>query len=174
MKIRLYILVLCHVLIVSCEDEKKSIDANETESNNQQSNITEKAIKDFNYTDYALSSAAEKEVANWEKYQELAIQISYLKKTDLSFFNGDKELLKKFIDEFKLGLPERLRVNSITSRTTVIETTILKLNENLTLDNIDANLKLSTIKEVVTAFSNLNYQINKKLERDVYDKIQPE
>lgn len=174
MRIRLIILSAFCLMFISCAGDKGTAETSGAENKSQKTVITEKAIENFNYTDYALSSSAEIAVANWEKYQELAIQISYLKKVDLSFFNGDKELLKKFLDELKLGLPENLNTNPITSRTIIIETAVLKLHENLTLDNIDSNIKLASIKEVLVAFSNLNYQINKKLERDIYDKIQPE
>ncbi len=174
MKIGLFVLnILCFILI-SCGDDKTATEVVEAENNGQKLSITSKAIENFDYTDYALSADSEKALANWEKYQELAIQISYLKKADLSFFNGDKELLRKFINEFKATTPETLRTNPIVSRTVILETTFLKLNENLTLDNIGGRVKLLTIKEVLVAFSNLNFQINKKLERDVYDKIQPE
>ncbi len=174
MKIGLFVLnILCFILI-SCGDDKTATEVVEAENNGQKLSITSKAIENFDYTDYALSADSEKALANWEKYQDLAIQISYLKKADLSFFNGDKELLRKFINEFKVTTPEALRTNPIVSRTVILETTFLKLNENLTLDNIGGRVKLLTIKEVLVAFSNLNFQINKKLERDVYDKIQPE
>ena len=82
--------------------------------------------------------------------------------------------LKKFITEFKASIPKEFLTNPIVSRTVILETMLLKLNENLTLDNIDDRDKLLSVKEVLIAFSNLNYQINKKLERDVYDKIEPE
>ena len=55
-----------------------------------------------------------------------------------------------------------------------METSLLRLNENLTLDNIQDSLKLQSVKEVLVAFSNLNYQINKKLEKDIYDQIEAE
>ena len=143
---------------------------------NEQSNqkITAKVINDFDYTDFALSAEAEKELSGWEKYKELAIQISYLKKADLSFFNGDRELLNEFLIEFKEGLPKEFNTNPIQSRLTILETKILKLHDNLTLDNIDLNLQLESIKEVLQAFSNLNYRIDKKLEFDIYNEITPE
>lgn len=96
------------------------------------------------------------------------------KKADLSFFNGDRELLKTFLEEFKLGLPKTLATNPIISRTVIIETAALRCNDNFTLDNIAAKDKLESVKEVIVAFSNLNYQINKKIERDKYDKIKSE
>lgn len=174
MKHRLLVLnILCFILI-SCGDDKTTTEVVEAKSSGQKIRITSKAIENFDYTDYALSADSEKAIDNWERHKELVIQISYLKKADLSFFNGDKEVLKKFIDEFKATTPESLLTNPIISRTVILETTLLKLNENLTIDNIDGRDKLLTIKEVLVSFSNLNYQINKKLERDVYDKIQPE
>ena len=106
MKIFLNVLCLACLLLISCGDDK-----NETEdvdaakkAQQQQPLITEDAIEKFDYTDYALSSESEERLENWKKYQELAIQISYLKKADLSFFNSEKEPLKKFLDEFKMNL----------------------------------------------------------------------
>jgi hypothetical protein len=71
-------------------------------------------------------------------------------------------------------MPSTLKTNPIISRTAIIETTLLRLHENLTLDNIENQLKLESVKEVLIAFSNLNYQINKKLERDLYEQIKSE
>ncbi|WP_138432386.1 hypothetical protein [Winogradskyella algicola] len=174
MRIGFFLLNVCFLLFINCGDDKLSSEDNTEENTTQQPVITAKAIEGFKYTDYVLSPRGEKAVADWEKYQELAIQINYLKKADLSFFNGDKELLTKFIDEFKKQTPSLLKTNPIISRTAIIETTLLRLNENLILDNIDNQLKLQSVKEVLVAFSNLNYQINKKLERDLYEKIKSE
>ena len=174
MRIGLILLNLCFLLLTNCGKDKSSSDQNAQESNIEQTLITAKVIEEFDYTDYVLSSRGEKMVEHWERYKELAIQIDYLKKADLSFFNGDKEVLKKFIEEFKAQIPGILKTNPIISRAVIIETTLLRLNENLTLDNIDNQLKLESVKEVLVAFSNLNYQINKKLERDLYEKIESE
>jgi 4-hydroxy-3-methylbut-2-en-1-yl diphosphate synthase IspG/GcpE len=168
------VLTICCLILMSCGDDKSTTETSATEITNQKNTITAKAIENFEYTDYALSSKADKATVNWKKYQELAIQISYLKKADLSFFNGDKQLLKTFIGEFRGTLPKQLRTNPVLSRSVIIETTLLKLNENLTIDNIDIRVKLRSIKDVLESFSNLNYQINKKVEFDIYDKIMPE
>ncbi|MDC0007246.1 hypothetical protein OAE07_04690, partial [Winogradskyella sp.] len=92
----------------------------------------------------------------------------------LSFFNGDKKLLTDFIADFSKNIPERLQTNPITSRVVIVETKLLKLNENLTLSNIKTTTKLTSIVEVLVAFSNLTLQINKKLEFDIYNKIEAE
>ncbi len=174
MKTGLVVLNIVFVMLVSCGDDKNAIIDTDIGTKNQKSVITAKAIENFDYTDYALSAEADKAIANWEEYKELAIQINYLKKADLSFFNGEKKLLKTFIGDFRANIPDQLRSNPIVSRTVIIETTLLKLNENLTIDNIDEQVKLLGVKEVLESFSNLNYQINKKLERDIYDKIEKE
>ena len=171
----LYLIILL-LSIAGC-DEPKDSEVNDITSEKQQKEvlkINEKTIDDFEYTDYVLSSEVEKIVANWEKYQELAIQINYLKKADLSFFNGEVELLTEFIEDFKTKIPKTLETNPIVSRVAIVETSLLNLNANLTLDNIETSEKLESIKAVLVAFSNLNFQMNKKLERDIYDKITAE
>ena len=174
MKVGFVLLNIFCLLSLSCGDDKSTEEAMEAETTNQKRAITVDVIENFEYADYGLSNEGEKVIANWEKYQELAIQINYLKKADLSFFNGDVELLKKFIEEFKVGLPQNLKTNPIHSRMAIIETSLLKLNDDLTLDNIPDDNKVESVKEVIVAFSNLNYQINKKLERDKFDKISSE
>jgi 4-hydroxy-3-methylbut-2-en-1-yl diphosphate synthase IspG/GcpE len=161
-------------MLMACGNDTGTSETDKTDLTNQKNAITAKAIENLEYTDYALSSKSENAIVNWQGYQELAIQIGYLKKADLSFFNEEKKLLKTTIDEFTGNVPKDLRTNPILSRIVVVETSLLKLNENLRIDNIDYSVKLSSIKDVLESFSNLNYQINKKLEFDIYDKIKPE
>ncbi|WP_179009640.1 hypothetical protein [Winogradskyella forsetii] len=172
----IYIVIcFCCFVLLGCGNDNSNASETETaETAEQNARISAKTIEDIDYNDYALSPEGEDAIATWEKYQELATQISYLKRADFSFFNGEKKMLKEFIDQFTAQLPNDLRTNPITSRNAVIATALLKLNERLTIDNIDREDKLRSIKELFVAFSNLNYQINKKLERDMYDKIEPE
>ena len=175
MKTRFVLLYLCGIMVMSCGEDTNTTQVLETTNNTEQSSkITAKTIESIGYKDYALSSESESAVVTWERYHELATQISYLKKADFSFFNGDIELLKKFVEEFKTQMPDQFKVNPILSRNAIVETDLLKLNENLTLDNIKRSEKLLSIKALFVSFSNLNYQINEKLESDFYDKIQPE
>lgn len=175
MKITTILLILCGFMITSCDDDKTittKIEA--SEKTNLDKKITAKTIESIDYKDYALSPEAQEVVIPWTQYQELSKQIGFLKKGDFSFFNEDVSELQEFINGFKASLPNKFRTNPITSRNAIIETALLKLNEYLTLDNIERKDKLLGIKEVFVAFSNLNYQINKKLERDMYNDIQPE
>jgi hypothetical protein len=161
-------------MVVACAegvDTKSETQSNKTKDLNS---ITQKAIENFNYTDYALSAEAETAVSQWEKYQELAIQINYLKQGDLSFFNSERELIMDFTKAFFDELPKDLNTNPISSRVTVVITALLKLNDDLRLDNISLQNRLDSLKQLLVAFANLNFQINKKLERDLFDKISPE
>ncbi|WP_179351089.1 hypothetical protein [Winogradskyella vidalii] len=174
MRITFVILGLSCVMM-SCGDDNANATVTETtESTAQDDRITASTIEAIAYEDYALSPESEQLVVTWEKYQELATQIGYLKKADFSFFNGDKELLKEFILAYHKQMPSELRTNPIVSRNAIVETALLNLNERLRLDNIERDDKISGIKALFEAFSNLNYLINKKLEGDFYNQIQPE
>ncbi len=135
-------------------------------------NITPKDIESFRFDDYTLSNDSKKALENWQKYQELNEQISYIDKADFSFFIGEKKVLKAFINDFKTEMPETIKTAPIVSRITVLETKLLKLNSTLKLDNVDKVTRLSAIKELLIAMSNLNLQINKKfeLEANLVDK----
>jgi len=169
-----YLLILS--VLFGCGKSKSNDTASNSDENatEKEFKITEKTVEDIEYADYVLSIEAEEVVEAWEKYNELGIQISYLKKADLSFFNGDSNLLIEFVDDFKSTVPENLQTNPILSRVAIVETTLLKLNADLTLDNITSTEQLESLEAVLTAYSNLNFQINKKLERDIYDKIKAE
>ena len=174
MKIGRALIFLGCLISFSCGDENATSERLASDAANNKDALIVSTIENLDYTDYALSSASEEAVVDWEAYKELALQISYLKKADLSFFNGEKKVIKTFTEEFITTVPEQLQTNPILSRSAIVETELLKLNENLTLDNIDRATKVANVKALLEAFSNLNYQINKKMEFDIYDNIVPE
>ena len=136
--------------------------------------ITAKKIQQLKYTDYDLSAEAKKTVSTRQAYQEVTNQVTYLKKADLNYFKNDKAVLVGLAEDLKRKIPDQLNTKPILSRIVVIKTTLLKLHSNLILDNIPSDIKLQSIKEFLEAVSNLNLQINKKLEFDEFDNIQPE
>jgi len=172
LKILLYSFVC--VVIFGCKTETQSI-VNESTTNEQASKtITKKEIENLKYNDYLLSSDATKAVIDWQKYQELNTQIDYLKAADLSFFKSDLTIITTFINDFRTEIPKKLSTNEIHSRITALETKMLKLNSLLLIDNISKNEQLEGMKEVFIAFSNLNLQINKKLEFEANNILKPE
>ena len=65
----------------------------------------------------------------------------------MSFFNGDKLNLKKFMNELKTEIPETINTEIIQSRLIALETKMLKFNSVLHLENIPKEEQLNTLKE---------------------------
>ncbi len=161
----LFVVLLCSV-VVGCNNASNKANVDSNGISDDQKNITSKDIEALEFDDYALSDDAEQAIENWQKYHELDEQIGYLHTTDFSFFSGEKEVLKAFINDFKTEMPESIKTASILARLTVLETMLLKLNSLLRLDNVDKVTRLNAIKEVLVSMSNMNLQINKKFELD--------
>ncbi len=167
--------ILCFViLLLSCKDKKIIDNENAIKVKTQELKISKKAIENFKFNEYKLSTEAQQIVSKWESYKELNDQINYLKEADLSFYKNEKKFLITFMSKLKTTVPDVLNTNSILSRLTIIETKVLKLNDHLIIDNIDVSTQLSSIREVCIAFSNLNLRINKLIEFNIYNAIQPE
>lgn len=132
----------------------------------EKNTITTEDIESFRFDDYTLSGDSYVALENWQKYQELNQQIGFVKEADFSFFMSEKNVLKTFLNDFKVEMPEAIKTTPILSRVTVLETMVLKLNSTLNLDTVDKITKLKAIKELLVAMSNLNLQINKKFELD--------
>ncbi len=160
-------------VLFSCGETTTSEETSTSEIT-QDVKLTAKTIERLSFKDYVLSEDAEKVVSEWEKYQELAIQINYLRQADMSFFKSEIQIIVEFMAVFKNQIPEVLQSNPINSRAVVLETKLMLLQNSLKNETKSNKEKLEHIKAVLVAFSNLNFQINKKIERDFYDKIQPE
>jgi len=174
MRFNLLFCSLICLIIVSCKTDNQSAENKSVIDKSQSKTITKKEIESLKYNDYGLSNDAIKVVNDWQKYQELNTQIGYLKAADLSFFKSDISLITTFINDFRTEIPKAMSTNQINSRITVLETKMLKLNSLLLLDNISKKEQLQGIKEVFVAFSNLNLQINKKLEFEANNISKPE
>lgn len=175
MKIKNIISILIFVLLTSCGDsEKKDTQEENPKPQKTKKSISAKAIENFKYRDYILSDDAKQELNNWPMYQELSAQISFLKKADITFFTENKDTLKVFLDSLKVTVPPIINTNPVSARISVLETKLLKLNNDLTLGNYSAENKLTSIKDLLIANSNLIYVINKKLEFDKNDIGRPE
>lgn len=168
------LLLIYLALLFGCGNTTSTEESTQNETANQTLRITAKAIENFRYDDYTLSNDAKKEVSNWAKYQELSTQVDFLKQADITFFTSPKDTLKAFLDSLKINIPDNLNTNPINARVAVLETKLLKLNDDLTLDNYSKENKLESIKAFLISNSNLIFLINKKLEFDKNDISRPE
>lgn len=167
-------LVFVLLSFLNCVNKESNAKSEIDEKSEQTLDITRGDIESFRYNDYVLSSEADEATSAWAEFVEFSNQIEFLKKADITFFKQDEETLKAFLTEFKENIPEELNTNPIKARILVLETRLLKLHNDLTLDNISKNEQLKSIKNLLEAKSNLNFVINKKLEFEANDVGRPE
>jgi len=153
-------------LNISCNKSSQSSETTFEEKNSKEFIVSAKDINQLKFTEFALSDLSEKYTIDWLKFQELQVEISSLKKGNISFFSDDTAILKAFITDLKNEVPETINIPSILVRLSVLETTIFKLESIVNLHNIKKELLLNAIKEVLVANSNVILQMNKKFEKD--------
>lgn len=173
-KYRIFIIVILILSVLSCNNSDSNSANQNYSTQNQNDIITEKKIEQLKYLDYTLSTEANEVVLQWPMYQELQTQINFLQKADLTFFTSDRKVLDSLMLDLNTQVPEKLQTKPIMSRIDVVKTKLLKLQSNLTIDNVATETKIESIRELLQANSNLNLQINKKLEFDTFNKITPE
>jgi len=130
------------------------------------SQITKEDISKLNYKEFILDAKADKALESWQKYYELDNIINNLNQANLSFFKNNNEIIIAFIDDLKATIPEIIDSPLIIVRLIALETKMFKLEGVVNLSNPKKKELLSVIKECLSAFSNLNLQINKKFEKE--------
>lgn len=151
------------VCFFSCNENTNNMQ--QTEDNSTIA-ISKKDIQKLNYTDFVLDTKVNKITRKWEKYIELEGVIANLKQGNLSYFKDNQEILEALINDLKQTIPERLNSPSILSRLIALETKMYKLESVINLSNTTPEALIIPIKEVLVSFSNLNLQMNKKIERE--------
>ena len=165
MRIKILTLLSVILLFSGC---KKSAENASNESTNQDSNygVTQKEIEGLNYIEYTLDEKVNDIIQGWTEYLQIQDVIDSIKKGDLSFFNDNEKAIKMLLKELKKNIPETLEASSIEARLLVFETKLYKLESLSNLSTTSKEELLSTIKEFLVAFSNLNLQMNKKIDFD--------
>lgn len=162
MKIVSIILFFC---LVSCQNTTDTNNNNLDQETNSIS-ISKEDIKKIKYIEIIPDSKVEKIISSWEKYNELNRIVLDLKDADLSFFKANKEIVETFNKELKTTIPENVNTPLVMSRIIALETKVFKLESIVNLSNPIKKHTLDAIKELLVAFSNLNLQMNKKLEKE--------
>jgi len=162
-------LTLVLLFFANCDTTKKedSLDQDKTTANSLQ--LSKNDVESIDYIDYGLSSASKKATIDWKNYSELETIISSIKTGDLSYFESDKEILKSFNLDLQASLPANINSQPIIVRLRSLETKLLKLRSAVSLSTTPKTELIITIKELLVAVSNLNLQINKKLEKEAQD-----
>lgn len=166
---------MAFLLFMACNSKKQEPkEPADAENAIREVEITQREIVALEYEDYALSDAAQKAVAEWSGFQEVAAPVDYLKTGDFTFFKNEIAEIKKVMEQCRFKVTEEFFTDQIMARLTLVETRFLKLQNDLTLDNIPKEEQLNSIKEVLTAWSNLIYVMNKKFEFEETDVERPQ
>ncbi len=166
---KLFTAIIGLLLFLACEKETSkqntSTELEEVEAS-QVLRVTKKEVESIRYLDYGLNSATKKAVVNWATYSELETLITSIRSADLSYFEGDNKIMQALIKDLKATIPENVSSQSIIARITALETKFYKLKSAVQITNTPKKELLEAVKEFLQACSNLNLQMNKKLEKE--------
>lgn len=138
-----------------------------TNANDNSQIITEKDILELNYLDFGIDDRVTPIIESWQEFNQLEQIIENTKKGDLSYFKTDgKKNLKTLLSDIRQTIPETLNTPSILARIRVVETKLFKTESLANLSTTKKQDLLDTLKELLASFSNLNFQLNKKMEND--------
>lgn len=155
------------IVLLSCKDTKSTPIQNlESDKEKPTQIITQTDIAKLKYKDFGLDAKAEKIIEPWEAYTQLHQLIKNIKLANFSGLKDNNNVLQTLIEDLNKNNPAALKSPAISARLMVLETKLFKLESLVNLSNINKKELGDTIKELLIAFSNLNLQINKKLERD--------
>lgn len=169
---KVFIVLIGFIVLTACKKEPSKENPSseiETIEESQVTRITKKDIENLDYIEYGLSTASKKAVASWASYAELETLIESIKNADISYFEGDEKIMAALIQDLRDTTPEKVNNQSITARITALETKFHKLKSAVRISKTSKTELVSTIKEFFISFSNLNLQMNKKLEKEAQD-----
>ncbi len=163
MNIKFLSIVSIFILISSCKKTEENNPVNTVENTSQE--LSKNEISELDYLDFVLDEKTEQAIENWEEYYQIQDAITNVKEGDLVFFN-EKETIKTLLTDLRKNIPESVNTPATLARIQVLETKIYKLESLSNLSTTSKETLKSSIKEFLVSFSNLNFQMNKKLEKD--------
>ena len=101
----------------------------------------------------------------WNSYSELSEYIKQFNINDFSSLIDNKKYIQGFFIELKKTTPEDITKPEISSRLTVIETDFLRFESMLSNFPLSNQEKIEMVKKINNSFSNLNFQIDKLIEK---------
>ena len=104
-------------------------------------------------------------IEQWINYFELNEFIEQLNSNDYSSLIDNKKFLLRFFRGIKFSIPDEINKPEIKSRLTVIETDFMRFESMLSNYEIEKEIKIKMVKKINNSFSNLNFQIDKLLEK---------
>ena len=155
-KLTSYLIFSCFIIVCCNQDIKEK-----TQSLSKE--------KEINFTKLEFSeiyqSSNDLILEKWNNYNELSEYINQFNSSDFSLLIDNKKYMEKFFIELKNSIPESINKPEIYSRLTVIETDFLKFESMISNFPLKNEEKLTMVKKINNSFSNLNFQIDKLIEK---------
>ena len=164
MKFLYFVCVLATMF--SCKKNQDVTSTDLVKKNTDSLEIKQKDIAKIKYTDYILDSRVGNAITYWEAYKQLQDVVDNVKKADLSFFRNNNKEVKELLVNLVQNIPLEVNSSSVLSRITALETKFLKLESLVNLSTTSKTELIANIQDFLIAFSNLNLQMNKKIEND--------
>ncbi|MFD1161094.1 hypothetical protein [Hwangdonia seohaensis] len=166
MNLKLISLICIFMMVSSCKktEENNPEEVNDTEIKSQ--GLSESDIAKLDFADFGLDEKTERAIENWQEYYQLQDIVNNVKKGDLIYFSNNEEAIKTLLTDLKKNIPAPVNTSATLARLQVLDTKVLKLESLYNLSTTSKSELNATVKEFLVAVSNLNFQMNKKLEKD--------
>lgn len=156
-------ILIIFLMLSSCKQTEENTNADNTQSDSEK--LSQKDISKMDFVDFGLDEKTEQAIENWQEYYQLQDAVNNVKKGDLVFFNNN-EAIKTLLKDLKKNIPKPVNTPATLARIQVLETKIYKLESASNLLTSSKDGLSGCVKEFLEAFSNLNFQMNKKLEKE--------
>lgn len=175
--------ILIGLVFLSCNNE---LPANQTQSAPTQNLMDTLRIPDLKglKPDLALTKAAQKEVASWIFYKNLALALDSLSGTTLGELRPRVDQLVEVFDQKENAAeaeapstPSAMKTKAIQARIRAIETHVNTLRNLTDRRAVDVDVLVATLVKVKNGFQNLNLQLNERFTKSIkelLDEIQGE
>lgn len=160
-----FVFFITLLLFFSCQDSQNE-NVDDDSANSFSEVVTKEDIQKLNYIEFVLDAKVERAISGWEKYNELQKVIVDIKDANLIFLRDNHEIVEALIIDLKATIPEEVKSPHVEARIIALETKLFKLESTVNLSNVKKEDVLGRVKEVLISYSNLNLQMNKKLEKE--------
>lgn len=166
-------LLFITLLFTACKNDTTNTNQEVKSKVSDSLKLTPKEVSKINFKDIGLDSKTNTVISNWQAYLNIVNGIENLKTADFTFFNTDIDVFNSSLKDFENTIPEAINSKPVKARVLVLKTMLYKFHEIESLITSTKNEKLQSIQDVFVALSNLNLQINKKVEKDSQVIIKP-
>ena len=160
---------LLFTVLISCKKtEDKSVEpASKGVTEDIISNeLSPQDINNLELIAFDLDPKTKQQIVDWQAYTKLEELINNIQQADLNYFLNAEDDMQNMIKDLKGAMPKSIQSDATQARVLAVETQLLKLKSLSNLSTTKKPELLGSIKDLLEAFYNLNFQMNAKVEAD--------